>query len=60
MINAEDIENGTEAEFEKLLDALPILGEITILQEGEPVAKFISVEEYERLQTLLAVIKESE
>ena len=58
MINAEDIERGTEADFEKILDALPLVDEITILQEGEPVAKFVSVDEYNRLMSLISSVED--
>ena len=55
-INTEDIEQSTEAEFEKILDILPQVAKITVLRDGEPVAVLMSVEEYERIQVLLSTI----
>ena len=57
MINAEDVEKATEAEFLKILDILPQVGEITILQEGKPVAMFLSVELYEHCKEAEELIK---
>ncbi len=56
MINAEDIERSSEAEFNKILDILPQVAKITVLQEGEPVAVLLSLEEHERMQTLMGVL----
>jgi len=59
MINVEDFNKVSESEFEKIFEALPILGSITLLENGEPKGVLLSIEEYEKLEAIKNNLKKN-
>jgi len=51
-INIEDVDKYSEAEFEKVFEALPTLGKVALMEDGECKGVLMDIKLYERYKDL--------